>query len=88
MSQAEIITDHLGNRYKSVKAMCSAYRIPIKVYENRISNGLTKREALTLPKRKYYRYMNHYFTSKDGLLAYAGLTQSDWWFVEKDVTQI
>ena len=44
--------DHLDNEYKSVSAMCAAYRIPISTFNGRIQRGWTLKDALTIPTEK------------------------------------
>ena len=45
--------------------------------------------TLTIPcNRRFYKYKGHIFTHKEGLLAYAGLMPTEYWFIEKDVVVI
>jgi hypothetical protein len=43
-------TDHLGNEYPSITAMCKAYNIPTQTYGMRIKQGWSVKDALTTPK--------------------------------------
>jgi len=83
-------TDHLGEEHPSLKAMCEHYGISMSLYLNRRYNGASKRDALTLPirRKRYYKYKGHIFKNKEGLLAYAGLMPTEYWFIEKDVVVI
>ena len=45
-------TDHLGNRYPTIKAMCDHYGIAVMLYRQRISGGWTLEDALTKPPRR------------------------------------
>lgn len=42
-----ICKDHLGNKYKSYKAMCEKYKISYQVYTWRLNNGYNVEQALT-----------------------------------------
>lgn len=42
-------TDHLGNTYESLNAMCQAYKITRWMYKSRIQNGWSVEDALTKP---------------------------------------
>lgn len=44
---AEPQTDHLGNEYPSVRAMCRAWGVGHQTYVHRLELGLSKQEALT-----------------------------------------
>ena len=56
--------DHLGNRFKSKKAMCKHYKVAYSTFNGRLAKGLTLEEALTVesswsvthpsPKRELY----------------------------------
>lgn len=43
------VTDHLGNKYSSLKSMCQKYGVTVKVYTNRIKKGMSIKNALTVP---------------------------------------
>ncbi len=43
-----VITDHLGNTYESIEAMCKQYGIKKSVYIHRIEKGLSIKDALTI----------------------------------------
>ena len=49
-SPQNIITDHLGNRFTSIKEMCKHYNVSPDVYSKRIKNGWTQEKALTKNK--------------------------------------
>lgn len=83
------VTDHKGNTYPSLKDMCDAYKISVNCFTKRLQRGATKREALTLPPDKnYYKYHGHIFVSKFGLLAYAGLNESEYCKIADQVKKI
>lgn len=46
-SNGKAVSDHLGNAYPSIKAMCDAYAVKTSTYQCRIRNGYTTEEALT-----------------------------------------
>lgn len=88
MTESKVF-DHLGNEYPTLRAMCSAYGTTASCYLKRIERGASKRDALTIPcNRRFYKYKGHIFTHKEGLLAYAGLMPTEYWFIEKDVVVI
>lgn len=41
------VTDHLGNKFKSLTAMCSYHNISLGIYKARIARGLSVEKALT-----------------------------------------
>ena len=43
----KVATDHLGNEYLSVRAMCATYGIKYDTYKQRIKSGWTQEDALT-----------------------------------------
>lgn len=43
----KIITDHLGNQFKSISEMCRFYHIPYYLYKHRVKSGWTQEKALT-----------------------------------------
>lgn len=89
MATKDSIQDHLGNSYPTLSAMCLAYGTTSSRYLKRREKGLSKRDALTIPcNRRFYKYKGHIFTHKEGLLAYAGLMPTEYWFIEKDVVVI
>ena len=47
--------DHLGNEYRSIAEMCSAYGLSYSVYLNRIKSGKSLEETLTTPYSTSYR---------------------------------
>ncbi len=49
MSKQEVF-DHLGNKYASLTAMCSAYGIGRETFKRRIDRGMSIEKALTKPK--------------------------------------
>ena len=44
---SKTVSDHLGNTYPSIKAMCAAYHIKPSAYQYRIKKGLSTEVALT-----------------------------------------
>lgn len=90
MFESQRHTDHLGEEYPSLKAMCEHYGISMSLYLNRRYNGASKRDALTLPirRKRYYKYQGHIFKNKAGLMAYAGIAENDFWLIEDKVILI
>ena len=41
------VTDHLGNTYPTLTAMCQHYNLRLDTYRNRLKKGFSKEEALT-----------------------------------------
>lgn len=56
-SPQNIITDHLGNQFTSIKEMCKHYNTIYITYLQRIKKGWTQESALTA--RPYYHYNTH-----------------------------
>ena len=50
----QIVTDHLGNRYPSAKALCDHYQISEYIYHSGISQGLSFEEILHKAKENAY----------------------------------
>lgn len=46
-SNGKAVSDHLGNTYPTIKAMCEAYSVKTSTYQCRVRNGYTTEEALT-----------------------------------------
>lgn len=46
-SNGKAVSDHFGNTYPSIKAMCDAYAVKTSTYQCRVRNGYTTEEALT-----------------------------------------
>ena len=85
----EKITDHLGNTYDTLQEMCEVYGVSVNCYTKRIQRGASKRDALTMPSdKRFYKYNGHIFLSKSGLLAYAGLTESEFYKIADKVKKI
>ena len=42
----EVVTDHLGNTYSSVQAMCDAHRVSSATYRHRLKRGESLEKAL------------------------------------------
>ena len=55
LPQCKSQTDHLGNKYISIKNMCDHYDIPVNTYQNRIAKGWPKEKALTTPPNAAFR---------------------------------
>lgn len=54
-----------------------------------MQRGASKRDALTMPCDKhYYKYNGHIFLSKNGLLAYAGLNEGEFYKIADKVKKI
>lgn len=85
----EKIMDHLGNTYDTLQEMCEVYGVSVNCYTKRIQRGASKRDALTMPSdKRFYKYNGHIFLSKSGLLAYAGLTESEFYKIADKVKKI
>ena len=52
MDRKEYITDPYGNKFKTIKEMCSHYNIDYTVYRNRMKSGWTQEEALGIVYKK------------------------------------
>lgn len=84
----ELRTDHLGNVYDSIEAMCRFYRIHCRTYRKRIESGMTKERALTLKVKNHSvdksieartdHKGNVYDSVHDMCIAY-GIVQSTYW---------
>ena len=59
-------TDHLGKKYRSRRAMCKAYNINDKTFLDRITNGMSLEDALTLPNQNF-----------GGTIEFNGVTYND-----------
>ena len=46
-SNGKTVSDHLGNTYPTIMAMCEAYSVKTSTYQCRVRNGYTTEEALT-----------------------------------------
>ena len=55
------ITDHLGNTYPTLTAMCQHYGLRLDTYRRRLKKGFSKEEALT-----YKPYQSEIFTDHKG----------------------
>lgn len=44
--------DHLGNKFKNVGEMCEHYHISRHIYDHRIRDGWSKKDALTTPSKR------------------------------------
>ncbi len=68
------VTDHKGQTFPSVKAMCDAYGVNYCTYRQRLGNGASLEEALTTPRGRKGSTMDHlgntYETVKDMCDAY------------------
>ena len=53
------VSDHLGNKFPSIKKLCEHYGISQASYTLRINRGMTKKDALTTPvKNPQSEYTN------------------------------
>lgn len=77
-------TDHLGNEYESMDAMCRTYGIPRDIYRNRLKIAWTKEKALTAPikrtgrprtaEKKYYiDHLGNKFDNAAEMCRYYGI---------------
>ena len=48
-----MVTDHLGNKFKTQKEMYEHWGVPKNTFRKRKNKGLSLEECLTTPKRKY-----------------------------------
>ena len=66
---ATIYTDHLGNKYSSLKDMCAFYGISVSTYKARIKRGWSVQDALEKPLTKYScrDYLGNEFASKKAM---------------------
>ena len=61
------ITDHKGNMFSSIAAMCNHWNIPRTVYDGRIHMGWTQGEALSIPVGlKSFRHPERKVTDHEG----------------------
>lgn len=68
-------TDHLGNTYPSIKAMCDHYNIPCRTYRGRIEKGMSQQDALETPNKCNIKDHNGtWFTSQHAMLKHYGIT--------------
>ena len=47
-----MVKDHLGNEYETKKELCKAYNISVYTVRNRLNNGFTLEDALTMPVKR------------------------------------
>lgn len=52
MKKETTVTDHLGNKFSSISAMCKYYQISRSTYNHRVERGWTLEAALTTPSRR------------------------------------
>ncbi len=52
----EIVYDHEGNGFMSIKEMCEHWNMSYKTYKYRMEQGMTQEEALTTPSRRRKTY--------------------------------
>lgn len=75
-------TDHLGNKYESLKSMCEYYNIHTNTFTSRIKNGYSLKDALTLSVHKKYTdsdvidHTGKHFNNLNDMLKYYGITES------------
>ena len=58
------VEDHLGNKYRSISAMCRKYEVSISGYKHKIENGLSIEEALTGGLRAVYDHLGNKYINK------------------------
>ncbi len=58
------ITDHEGNKYRSIKDMCKHYGMKLYVYQKRRKSGWSKVDALTTPVATYTRKRKEVYDHK------------------------
>lgn len=60
-----IWTDHLGNTFKSAKALCSYHNMPLGVFDHRMRNGWSIEQALTVkPSRFCKDHLGNVYNTK------------------------
>ena len=91
-------TDHLGNVFDSVKAMCISWNQVYSTYISRIKNGISKEEALTKTNRTNIEdrtdHLGNVFSTIREMCNYWGINKSCYidrvskgWSKEKALTQ-
>lgn len=73
------ITDHLGNVFPTLTAMCQHYNLKLDTYRNRLKKGYSKEEALTYKPHQSTIITDHKgnpFTSKKEMAQHYGLDLS------------
>ena len=58
------VQDHLGNKYRSISAMCREYGVSTSGYKHKIKNGLSIEEALTGGLRAVYDHLGNKYLNK------------------------
>ena len=71
-NRGKVTTDHLGNKFKSVREMLDHYNIDKATYAKRLKKGLSQEEALCTPIKKRTNHYDLYipgkkYKSKSGL---------------------
>ena len=90
-------TDHLGNEYNSVNEMCQKYNINKNTYIRRISMGMDKEAALTLPvkpsQKTVFDHLNNEYRSVSEMCRKYGIPRQSYeqrknkgWNIEKILT--
>lgn len=59
LCQTNRVTDADGNGFSSVSAMCKHYDIDYTTYVKRRESGMSKKDALTVPKRTHKSCVDH-----------------------------
>ena len=82
-------TDHLGNTYNSVAAMCAAYSITRRCYYNRLRSNWSQEKALTTPlsknewarrcKRLIKDHLGNKYDSCEEMCAAYGINNTDYY---------
>ena len=81
-SKAETVTDHLGKKYPSIRAMAKAYGISHTTYTQRLENGMSVKDALTTPggktqdELKVYDHKGNEFESEKKMLKHYKISRS------------
>jgi len=89
-------TDHLGNKFRSVKEMCRYYSIDCATYYHRIASGMSLGDALTKPVKKFDKYYDHLgneFYSLNTMCKHYGISRNEFcyrlehgWSLEEALT--
>ncbi len=70
-----MVSDHLGNKYKSIEDMCTHYSINPSTYKFRIKSGLSVENALTAPinKKTCIDHLGNVFDSLNKMCGFYGI---------------
>lgn len=71
-------TDHLGNTFPSINKMCKHWNIDATTYNNRITRGLSQKQALTQPTtpKTHTDHLGNTFSNLDDLCKHYNIKKS------------